>query len=132
MTMLSGARILLSRRDLGINQDALAAAVGVSQAYISGIERDRITNPTLEVVEKLAEALGVSAAYLLGLSDDPLGRERVAGDDQLVLDVRGPEERKLVGDVVEELQGLGTEDQRLALGLIRQIRRSRDARIIGA
>jgi transcriptional regulator with XRE-family HTH domain len=132
MTMLNGARILLSRRDLNLNQDALAAAVGVSQAYISGIERDKITNPTLEVVEGLAAALGVSPAYLLGLSDNPLGREQVAGDDQVVLDVRSPEERRLVVDTVEELQSLSDEDQRLALGLIRQIRRSRDARIIGA
>ncbi len=130
--MLNGARILLSRRDLNLNQDALAAAVGVSQAYISGIERDKITNPTLEVVEGLAAALGVSPAYLLGLSDNPLGREQVAGDDQVVLDVRSPEERRLVVDTVEELQSLSDEDQRLALGLIRQIRRSRDARIIGA
>jgi transcriptional regulator with XRE-family HTH domain len=104
----------------------------VSQAYISGIERDKITNPTLEVVEGLAAALGVSPAYLLGLSDNPLGREQVAGDDQVVLDVRSPEERRLVVDTVEELQSLSDEDQRLALGLIRQIRRSRDARIIGA
>lgn len=130
--MLNGARILLSRRDLNLNQDALAAAVGVSQAYISGIERDKITNPTLEVVEGLAAALGVSPAYLLNLSDNPLGREQTTGDDQVVLDVRSPEERRLVVDAVEELQSLSDEDQRLALGIIRQIRRSRDARIIGA
>jgi transcriptional regulator with XRE-family HTH domain len=130
--MLNGARILLSRRDLNLNQDALAAAVGVSQAYISGIERDKITNPTLEVVEGLAAALGVSPAYLLNLTDNPLGLEQTAGDDQVVLDVRSPEERRLVVDTVEELQSLSDEDQRLALGLIRQIRRSRDARIIGA
>lgn len=130
--MLNGARILLSRRDLNLNQDALAAAVGVSQAYISGIERDKITNPTLEVVEGLAAALGVSPAYLLNLTDNPLGMEQTAGDDQVVLDVRSPEERRLVVDAVEELHSLSDEDQRLALGLIRQIRRSRDARIIGA
>jgi transcriptional regulator with XRE-family HTH domain len=128
--MLNGARILLSRRDLDINQDALAAAVGVSQGYISGIERGAVTNPTLEVMEKLAQALGVSLAYLLDLSDDPLGREALP-DDQVLIEAKTPEERRLLSEVAEELQSLDAADQQLALALIRQIRRTRGVRTIG-
>lgn len=128
--MLNGDRILLSRRDLDMNQDALAAAVGVSQGYISGIERGAVKNPTLEVMEKLAGALGVSLAYLLDLSDDPLGREALP-DDQVLIEVKTPEERRLLSEVAEEFQGLDVADQQLALALIRQIRRTRGVRTIG-
>lgn len=130
MTMLNGARVLLSRRDLNLNQDALAVAVGVSQGYISGIERGAVTNPTLEVMEKLAQALGVSLAYLLDLSDDPLGKEALP-DDQVLIEVKTPEERRLLAEVAEEFQGLEAADQQLALALIRQIRRTRGVRTIG-
>lgn len=128
---LDGTRVLLSRRDLDMNQDTLADLVGVSQAYISGVERGKITNPTLEVIIKLADALAVSPAYLLGLSDDPLGLDS-SSEGQVVFETEDPEERRLVLELVEELQGLESSDQRLALSLIRQIRRNRDGRIVGA
>ena len=67
-----GRRILLSRRDLKINQEELGEKSGVSRGHIAKIERGEVINPTIDVIYRLADALGVSRAYLLGFTDDPL------------------------------------------------------------
>jgi transcriptional regulator with XRE-family HTH domain len=72
MTSTLAQRVLIERRTLNWNQDQLAAKAGVSRSYVSHIERSQIPNPTVDVVEALAAALGVSPAYLLGWSDDPI------------------------------------------------------------
>lgn len=68
-----GNRILLSRRDLSLNQDRVAAISGVSRTYISQLERGIPDNVSVDIVFSLAAALGVSPAYLMGLTDNPLG-----------------------------------------------------------
>lgn len=67
-----GRRILLSRKDLALNQEELGRKAGISRGHIAKIERGEVKNPTLEIIYRLADALGVSRAYLLGFTDDPL------------------------------------------------------------
>lgn len=76
-------RLLLSRRDLDINQDIVAERSGISGAYISKIERGRADNVGVKTIFALAQALGVSPAYLLGLTDNPLAGVDDEEDEQL-------------------------------------------------
>lgn len=69
-----GNRILLSRRDLGVNQDHISTLSGVSRTYISQLERGSSDNVSVDIVFAIARALGVSPAYLMGLTDNPLSR----------------------------------------------------------
>lgn len=67
-----GFRVLLSRRDLGWDQETLACNAGISRGYISKLERGYTKNPGIEVIKALAKALGISTEYLMGSTDDPL------------------------------------------------------------
>ncbi|MDR1978838.1 MAG: helix-turn-helix domain-containing protein [Synergistaceae bacterium] len=65
-----GDRIRKRRNDLGLSGIELANLVGISQPYISAIERE-IRQPSLDILLLLARALGTSVSYLLGETDDP-------------------------------------------------------------
>jgi transcriptional regulator with XRE-family HTH domain len=122
MTNMLANRLLLSRRDLDITQIDLAQRAGnVSAAYISDLERNKVTNPTVEVLEALARALGVDPAYLAGWTDAPLGGEAVAQP-------RDPRLQELL-DLFDDLDVAG---QTAALEIIRTLRRTQNARVVGS
>jgi ribosome-binding protein aMBF1 (putative translation factor) len=60
-----GERIRAAREARGYTQVNLAAAAGISQGYLSQIERDE-REPTLSIAARLAGALGVSLDELAG------------------------------------------------------------------
>lgn len=127
-------RLLLSRRDLDITQIDLAQRAGnVSAAYISDLERNKVTNPTIEVIETLATALGVRPEYLMGWSDDPLGESRPAsiGEGRVVYQVGSPSEYRVVQDLLDVFSELTPEAQRLLLQLAEQLRRANSVRVVG-
>lgn len=126
MTSTLAQRVLIERRTLNWNQDQLAAKAGVSRSYVSHIERSQIPNPTVDVVEALAAALGVSPAYLLGWSDIPLPGEAI-GEERVPYTV-DPRIQELI-DLFEDLDA---PTQQIALDIIRTIRRSQHARVVGA
>jgi transcriptional regulator with XRE-family HTH domain len=53
------------RAQRGLNQQALAARVGVSGAYIAMLETGVRTNPSLAILKRLAKGLGVPVTALL-------------------------------------------------------------------
>jgi transcriptional regulator with XRE-family HTH domain len=53
------------RNDKNWTQERLEAESGVSQGYISALERGT-KQPTIPIVKKLAAALGITMAELLG------------------------------------------------------------------
>lgn len=120
-----GERVLLSRRDLGMNQDVLASQVGVNRAYISKIESQKVTNTTVEVAFKLAEALGVSLPYLIGLSDIPLmpGDEddELAGAGRVVFEARSVEERDRMQRLVDVARRLTPGQQQLIVRMAEEL-----------
>lgn len=125
---LLGDRVHMERRTLRINQDELARRSGVSRTYISEIENYAVTNPTVEVIINLAAALGVSPAYLLGWTDAPLsGEAAVIGEERIPYTV-DPRIQELI-DLYEDLDA---PTQQIALDIIRTIRRSQHARVVGA
>lgn len=53
-----GPQIALARRHAGITQCELAEAAGLSQPYVSQLERN-IKTPSLEALERIAAATGL-------------------------------------------------------------------------
>ncbi len=60
-----GAKVRSLRLERGLSQEAFAYECGVSQQYISGLERG-MRNPTLMMLCDIAAALSVNVADLLG------------------------------------------------------------------
>ena len=134
MTSSLAQRLLISRRDLDITQEDLARRAGnVSPAYISSLERGKVTNPTADVLETLAAALGVSPGYLIGWSDDPTGEDRPASivEGRVVYQVDSPTTYRLVQEFLDIFTELSPEDQRMLLELAEKLRRAGNVRIIG-
>ncbi|HEX7154393.1 MAG TPA: helix-turn-helix transcriptional regulator [Thermoanaerobaculia bacterium] len=61
---LFGATVRRIREERGLSQDRLCEAAGLSQRYLSALERGE-NSPTLTVILQLCDALGVSPAELL-------------------------------------------------------------------
>ena len=60
-----GDRIGKARRRCGLSGAELARRIGIERQHLSALEKSRIPNPGVLLVEKIAEALNVSADYLL-------------------------------------------------------------------
>ena len=124
---LLGDRVHMERRTLRINQDELARRSGVSRTYISEIENYAVANPTVEIVVSLAAALGVTPAYLLGWSDIPLPGEANTIGEERIPDQVDPRIQELI-DLFEDFDA---PTQQIALDIIRTIRRTQNARVVG-
>ncbi|SET08530.1 Transcriptional regulator, contains XRE-family HTH domain [Oceanobacillus limi] len=61
-----GERIKKKRLDRGYSLTILAEMSGVSKSYLSYLERDLRTNPSLQVLTSIAKALDCSLEFLLG------------------------------------------------------------------
>lgn len=62
--MTIGQRIRARRQELGLTQDDIAKALGVTPQHISAIELDQRA-PSLEFLVRLAEYLGSTTDFLL-------------------------------------------------------------------
>lgn len=66
--MTLGNKIKTYRLERGMTQVKLAAKAGLSQAYLSELEKDKF-NPTVSIITGIAVALDVPIDELLGISD---------------------------------------------------------------
>lgn len=64
MRKLVGQNFARLRREKGLTQEEVSAKSGLSQQYISDLERGR-RNPTVITLYELAEAIGVSHVDLV-------------------------------------------------------------------
>lgn len=64
MRALVGRNFARVRRASGLTQEQVAERSGLSQQYLSGLERGR-RNPTVVTVHEIAQALGVTHLDLL-------------------------------------------------------------------
>ena len=127
MATVLADRLLLSRRDVDITQEDLAEQAGnVSAAYISSLERGKVTNPSVEVISALAAALGVSPAYLLGWTDAPLPGDLAIAEGAAVYTVN-----PAIQAMIDLYEDLDPANQSIALEIINTLRRSQHARVVG-
>lgn len=75
MRALVGGNVLRLRRRKSLTQERFAELAGISQQYVSGLERGT-RNPTVIMLYQMAEALGVQPLDLLR---PPRSRQRVGG-----------------------------------------------------
>jgi transcriptional regulator with XRE-family HTH domain len=73
-TAAFGAVVRRRRRALGLSQKKLGERCGLTQEYISGIERGT-RNPTLKSIWTLAEGLDASAGALLLEAEEKMPSE---------------------------------------------------------
>jgi XRE family transcriptional regulator of biofilm formation len=69
--MSLGERIRERRSAQGLSTYRLAAAAGITRAYIVCLEQGVRDNPTLQTLCRIAGALDTSVCYLIGDTDDP-------------------------------------------------------------
>lgn len=67
------AAIRERRKEIGISQEALAAAAGVHRTYASSIERARVAI-SIEVAERIAIALDLTLSELFSRAERPKTR----------------------------------------------------------
>lgn len=65
-----GNRIKIFRIEQKMSISELAEKAGVAKSYLSSIERNKQTNPSIQFIEKVSEALGVTVNELLYNSDE--------------------------------------------------------------
>jgi transcriptional regulator with XRE-family HTH domain len=104
-----------------------AFGVSLHQTSLSAIERGE-KFPSVETLALLARALETNADYLLGLTDD----ERPHGqlDDQVVVTVVDPVDRKMMQEAIEMLARASKDDKEYIVSLIRRLS-PKKPRIIG-
>lgn len=68
MRALVGQNLARIRREKGLTQEELAERSGLSQQYLSGLERGR-RNPTVITLYELSQALEVSHVALVAVDD---------------------------------------------------------------
>lgn len=134
MGNVRGERVLIERRTLNMNQDALAAQVGVDRTYISKIERNEDVNVGVKTVFGLAEALGVTVQYLLGLSDYPLPENSspsLLAESSVIYEVGSPIDRRQVQALLDDFLALDPALREVVLNLAATLRTTSTPRIIG-
>ena len=94
-------RIASRRKELGLTQQALAAAAGIHVMQVHRYENEG-AQPSLEVLKKLAIALRVSADHLLFEEDErsPADELKLQFEAVSRLD---PEERRVIQEVVDSI-----------------------------
>jgi transcriptional regulator with XRE-family HTH domain len=128
---LFAERLLICRRDLSLDQKELGRRANVSNTYISDLERGRVTNPGIEVLDSLATALGVSIKYLIGISNDPYGQDQLPSDDHLTYEIHQPSTRNLVQRLVDIFLELPRRDQDLLIAMAQTMADADRTHIIG-
>ncbi len=74
MRKLVGRNFARLRREKGFTQERFSEVSGMTQQYVSGLERGH-RNPTIVTLFHLASALGVSPVELV-MPDDDAGKRR--------------------------------------------------------
>lgn len=124
-------RVLLSRRDLGWDQETLADKAGISRGYISKLERGYTKNPGIEIIKSLAKALGVSTEYLLGTTDDPLAGLQSEEDDRpIIKPALHPD--PLMEELIRIYQQLNPQQRTTLLNIAKVLRSADEPHIIGS
>lgn len=132
---LFAERLLISRRDLSLDQKELGRRANVSNTYISDLERGRVTNPGIEVLDALASALGVSIRYLIGISDDPSAsyedESSALTEDHIAYKVHQPATRNQIKRLIDIFLQLPRREQDLLVAMAQTMADADDPHIIG-
>ncbi|CAG9620728.1 helix-turn-helix domain-containing protein [Sutcliffiella rhizosphaerae] len=77
-----GERIRKLRKSKGYSLSELADKAGVSKSYLSYLERDLQTNPSLQFLQKISISLGTNIEYLLDGTTMENQKEKIVMDEE--------------------------------------------------
>lgn len=109
-------RIMLRRRFLGISQKEMAEACGISQSYLSRIERGDKGGMSIDLISRMAEVLKVHPNYIMGLSDSMAGGD--VNTDSITI-TSDPQLEKLI-QLFESMSGVQKEKLLAMARIIRE------------
>ncbi|MDY7222684.1 helix-turn-helix domain-containing protein [Halalkalibacterium halodurans] len=75
-----GERVKKYRLEKELSLSELAERAGVAKSYLSSIERNIQTNPSIHFLEKISQVLDVSVESLLQSTQDTTSREELDED----------------------------------------------------
>ncbi|BAB05844.1 transcriptional regulator of post-exponential-phase responses (PbsX(xre) family) [Halalkalibacterium halodurans C-125] len=78
--MMIGERVKKYRLEKELSLSELAERAGVAKSYLSSIERNIQTNPSIHFLEKISQVLDVSVESLLQSTQDTTSREELDED----------------------------------------------------
>lgn len=81
MEQTLGKRIMLCRKNLGMTQNDLADALGVTAQAVSKWENDQ-SCPDINMLPKLAQIFGITTDELLGHQAEPVHQAQIIDDEQ--------------------------------------------------
>lgn len=96
--LLLGSRIKQLRTERGFSQNEFATHAGLTQAYLSRLERG-LANPQVNKIYQITEGLGISLSELFIFDNEPDHGKNLTAHDKL----------KLLSDAVQHLP-LGTAE----------------------
>jgi transcriptional regulator with XRE-family HTH domain len=115
-----GWKIRMSRDDLGVTQEDLAAQVNISRSYLTNIEKGRAENVGIRHIENIAHALGVTVEYLIGLSDDPLPKVELPAhlnETNVIYELYEVKDKIRLQRLIDNYQALDSSLQDIVLNL---------------
>jgi XRE family transcriptional regulator of biofilm formation len=77
-----GKRVKQLREEKGMSMTELAERAGVAKSYLSSLERDIQTNPSIQFLEKIAVVLKVPVERLIGTNADAAGVDVIELDKE--------------------------------------------------
>ncbi|MCQ8782330.1 helix-turn-helix transcriptional regulator [Mangrovibrevibacter kandeliae] len=112
-----GERVRALRRERGVTQAEMAAALGISSAYLSALEHGRRGRPTWQLLQRII-------GYLNVIWDDAEELERLAELSHPKVTVEtgglGPEATALANRLAETIAQLSSDDTRALLGALEE------------
>jgi XRE family transcriptional regulator, master regulator for biofilm formation len=88
---MDGKKLQRLRSEKGYSITKLSLLTGISKSYLSLLEREIQTNPSLDVLEKIADALKVDVEYLVKNGAHGDGKE--PGMNKLKVEIEISEDR---------------------------------------
>lgn len=88
-----GDRLALLREERGLKQYQAAIDLGLSQSYMSMLERGKVESPGIDHLRRLAQFYDVNLDYILGKTADRRPYERrdrsteLEADEQAILEI---------------------------------------------
>lgn len=77
-----GERVRKYRKETGMSLTELAERAGVAKSYLSALERNIQTNPSIQFLEKISNVLNVSMDQLLDSESEKSGSPAENLDDE--------------------------------------------------
>lgn len=101
-------RLIALREERGLKQIDAAKELGLSQSYVSMLERGKVASPGIDQLSHIAQYYGVHLDYILGRTDN-----RRPYEDRIDFEQLSPDEQH----IVELLRELPEADQKRLLDL---------------